>query len=86
MPIIYVLNNCGKKQKQHLKRFIKKNDKNYEIIENIYKIIKEEGGLIYTENKIKKLKEKTFSLIEKLSLNNKQEIQNILNSVINRNI
>ena len=84
MPIIYVLQNSKTKKKKILKNLLKKDNKNYEIIENIYKIIIEEGGISYTENKISSLKEKTFILINKLSLNNKDEIKNIINLIINR--
>ena len=84
LPIIYVLENSKTKKKKILKNLLKKDNKNYEIIENIYKIIIEEGGISYTENKISSLKEKTFILINKLSLNNKDEIKNIINLIINR--
>ena len=84
LPIIYVLQNSKTKKKKILKNLLKKDNKNYEIIENIYKIIIEEGGISYTENKISSLKEKTFILINKLSLNNKDEIKNIINLIINR--
>ena len=55
MPIIYVLQNSKTKKKKILKNLLKKDNKNYEIIENIYKIIIEEGGISYTENKISSL-------------------------------
>ena len=86
LPIIHVLHNSSFKIKRQLKGLLKKDDKNYEIIENIYKIITEEGGIKYSENKIIELQEETCILINQLSLNNKAEIREMIKYISKRKI
>ena len=63
LPLIHVLNNCAKKDKDWLINSIKKHNKDKKRVKEVIAFVKNNNGLLYAENKMIQFQEEALSLL-----------------------
>ena len=85
LPLIYTLNKVDKKTKKFIINTIKKDSKNQIKITEIINIVKDEGGLIYAEEKMKTYYKKGIEILNKLKQNDAvKSLHLLMDYVVNR--
>ena len=64
LPLIYVLNNCTKKEKDWLINSIKNHNKDKKRVREVIAFVKNQNGLAYAEDKMVQFQQEALSLIE----------------------
>ena len=64
LPLIYVLNNCSKKDQDWLINSIKKYNKDKKRVKEVIAFVKEHGGLEYAVTKMKQFQEEALLLLK----------------------
>ena len=67
LPLIYVLNNCTKKEKDWLINSIKNKNKDKKRVREVIAFVKNQNGLAYAEDKMVQFQQEALSLIENFS-------------------
>ncbi len=67
LPLIYVLNNCSKKEKAWLINSIKNHNRNKKRVKEVITFVKEKGGLEYAASKMKSFQDEALELISRYS-------------------
>ncbi|MGG7033748.1 MAG: polyprenyl synthetase family protein [Flavobacterium sp.] len=65
LPLIYVLNNCTSKEKSWLINSIKNHNKDKKRVKEVIAFVKNNGGLLYAENKMVEFQKEALSILEK---------------------
>ena len=65
LPLIYVLNNCSKKEKSWLINSIKNHNKDKKRVKEVIAFVKQQGGLDYAVQKMKQFQQEALLLLEK---------------------
>jgi len=85
LPLIYTLNKVDKKTNKFIINTIKKDSKNQIKITKIINIVKDEGGLIYAEEKMKTYYKKGKEILNKLEQNDAvKSLHLLMDYVVNR--
>ena len=63
LPLIYVLNNCSKKEKKWLINSIKNHNTNKNRVKEIIQFVKDNGGIEYTQNKMREYQQKAITIL-----------------------
>jgi octaprenyl-diphosphate synthase len=63
LPLIHVLNNCAKKEKDWLINSIKNHNKDKKRVREVIAFVKQKNGLEYAENKMRQFKQEALELI-----------------------
>lgn len=61
LPLLYVLNNSDKGERNRILRLIKRKNKNSAVVKDLIQMVTEKGGLIYAEQKMNEFKEKALN-------------------------
>ena len=64
LPLIYVLNNCSKKEKSWLINSIKNHNKDKKRVKEVIAFVKQQGGLDYAVQKMKQFQQEALLLLE----------------------
>ncbi|NNF85451.1 MAG: polyprenyl synthetase family protein, partial [Winogradskyella sp.] len=64
LPLIYVLNNCSKKEKSWLINSVKNHNKDKKRVKEVIQFVKSNGGLDYAIKKMHYYQEKAIKLLE----------------------
>ena len=65
LPLIYVLNNCTKKEKSWLINSVKNHNKDKKRVKEVITFVKNNGGLDYAVSKMKIFQEEALNLLNK---------------------
>ena len=85
LPLIYVLNNCTKKEKNWLINSVKKHNKNKKRVKEVIAFVKDNGGLVYAEEKMHAFKKEALQLLKKYpSSPYKSSLELMVNYVVDR--
>ena len=85
LPLIYVLNNCSKKEHDWLINSIKNHNKDKKRVKEVIAFVKEKGGLDYAVTKMKAFQREALLLLEKYPDSDyKNSLQLMVNYVIER--
>ncbi len=63
LPLIYVLNNCTKKEKSWLINSVKNHNKDKQRVNEVITFVKANGGLDYAVSKMKAFQEEALNLL-----------------------
>ena len=63
LPLIYVLNQCSKKEKHWLINSIKNHNKDKQRVKEVIAFVKSNGGLEYAESKMKQFQEEALQML-----------------------
>jgi octaprenyl-diphosphate synthase len=63
LPLIYVLNNCTKKEKSWLINSVKNHNKDRKRVNEVIAFVKDKGGLDYAVSKMKAFQEEALTLL-----------------------
>tara|TARA_B110000438_G_scaffold64570_1_gene65085 strand:+ start:5436 stop:6410 length:975 start_codon:yes stop_codon:yes gene_type:complete len=86
LPLIYTINKVDKKNKNYIINAIKNDSKNSGKIEKIIKLVKDNNGLKYAENKMNIYYHEALSILEGFPENEaKKSLSHLLEYVIKRN-
>ena len=86
LPLIYVLNQCSKKEKSWLINSIKNHNKDYKRVKEVIAFVKDNGGLEYAVSKMKLFQEQALKLLEPFPESPyKKSLILMVNYVIERN-
>ena len=86
LPLIYVLNNCSKKEQSWLINSIKNHNKNPKRVKEVIAFVKSQGGLEYAVSKMKSFQEEAIKLIGHYPESEyKKALLLMVNYVIDRN-
>ena len=64
LPLIHVLNNCSKKEKNWLISSVKKHNKEKKRVKEVIAFVKKNGGLSYAEEKMYAFKEEALAILD----------------------
>jgi len=64
LPLIYVLNNCSKKEQNWLINSIKNHNKDKKRVKEVIAFVKNNGGLIYAVEKMKQFQQEALQLLD----------------------
>jgi octaprenyl-diphosphate synthase len=64
LPLIYTLNNCSKKERKWLINSVKNHNKNKVRVKEVIEFVKENGGIEYTETKMKEYQEAAMRILD----------------------
>jgi len=85
LPLIYVLNNVSKKEKNWLINSIKNHNKDKKRVDKVIHFVKEKGGLDYAVSKMKFFQEKALIILENYPESEyKKSLELMVNYVIER--
>ena len=86
LPLIYVLNNCSKKEHDWLINSIKNHNKDAKRVKEVIAFVKKKGGLDYAVSKMKQFQKEALELIERYPKSEyKDALILMVNYVIDRN-
>jgi len=63
LPLIYVLNNCSKKEKKWLINSIKNHNTDKKRVKEVIQFVKDNGGIEYTQNKMREHQQKAITIL-----------------------
>lgn len=85
LPLIYVLNNCSKKDKNWLINSIKNHNKDSRRIKEVIAFVKDNGGLEYAVDRMKYFQKKALKMLEPYPESQfKNSLELMVNYVIDR--
>ncbi|AUC75313.1 polyprenyl synthetase family protein [Olleya sp. Bg11-27] len=85
LPLIYVLNNCSKKDKKWLINSVKNHNKDRKRVNQIIDFVKQNGGLDYAVSKMKTFQEEALLLLKGFPKSEyKDSLELMVNYVIER--
>jgi octaprenyl-diphosphate synthase len=85
LPLIYVLNNCDKKQKKWLINSIKNHNKDRKRVQEVINFVKDNGGLDYAVTKMKAFQEEALQILQQFPDSEyRQSLELMVNYVIER--
>lgn len=85
LPLIYVLNNCSKKEKSWLINSIKNHNRDKKRVQEVIAFVKENGGLDYAVQKMLQFKEEALQLLGSYPESDyKNSLQLMVNYVVDR--
>ena len=64
LPLIYTLNNCSKKERRWLINSVKNHNKDKERVKEVIEFVKQNGGIEYTETKMKEYQEAAIRILD----------------------
>ncbi len=64
LPLIHTLNNCSKKERRWLINSVKNHNKNKVRVKEVIEFVKQNGGIEYTETKMKEYQEAALSILD----------------------
>jgi octaprenyl-diphosphate synthase len=85
LPLIHVLNNCSKKEKDWLINSIKNHNKDKKRVRAVIDFVKQQNGLVYAEDKMIQFQQEALSLIADFEASSyKEALTLMVNYVIER--
>ncbi|QIJ88369.1 Hexaprenyl diphosphate synthase (farnesyl-diphosphate specific) [Mesoflavibacter sp. HG96] len=85
LPLIYVLNNCSKKDKNWLINSVKNHNKDKKRVNQVIEFVKENGGLEYAVSKMKSFQKDALNILETFPESDyKASLKLMVNYVIER--
>lgn len=85
LPLIYVLNNCSKKDKNWLINSVKNHNKDKKRVNQVIEFVKENGGLDYAVSKMKSFQIEALNILETFPESDyKASLKLMVNYVIER--
>jgi octaprenyl-diphosphate synthase len=85
LPLIYVLNNCSKKDKKWLINSVKNHNKDRKRVNQVIDFVKQNGGLDYAVSKMKTFQEEALLLLKVFPKSEyKDSLELMVNYVIER--
>jgi len=85
LPLIYVLNNCSKKDKNWLINSVKNHNKDKKRVNQVIEFVKENGGLDYAVSKMKSFQKEALNILETFPESDyKASLKLMVNYVIER--
>ena len=85
LPLIYTLRNCEKKQKKFIIQTVKNHNTNIDRVSKVLEIVKKNGGINYTVEKMKTYQEEALSLLKTFDDNeSRKSLELLVNFVIER--
>jgi octaprenyl-diphosphate synthase len=85
LPLIYTLNNCSKKERRWLINSVKNHNKNKVRVKEVIEFVKQNGGIEYTETKMKEYQEAALSILDSYPQSPfKESLMAMVNYVIDR--
>ena len=85
LPLIYTLRNCDRKQKKFIIQTVKKHNTNSDRVSKVLEIVKKNGGINYTVEKMKIYQEEALSLLKTFDDNeSRKSLELLVNFVIER--
>ncbi|PIB38490.1 polyprenyl synthetase family protein [Maribacter sp. 4G9] len=85
LPLIYVLNNCSKKEKNWLINSVKNHNKNKKRVKEVIAFVKEVGGLEYAVAKMLQFKDEALSLLHQYPKSDyRDSLELMVNYVVER--
>jgi octaprenyl-diphosphate synthase len=85
LPLIHVLNNCSKKEKDWLINAIKNHNKDKKRVRAVIDFVKQQNGLVYAEDKMIQFQQEALSLIADFEASSyKEALTLMVNYVIER--
>ncbi len=85
LPLIYTLNNCSKKERRWLINSVKNHNKNKVRVKEVIEFVKKNGGIEYTETKMKEYQEAAVSILDTYPQSAfKESLLTMVNYVIDR--
>ena len=86
LPLIYVINQCSKKEKRWLINSVKNHNKNSKRVNEVINFVKQNGGLDYAVSKMKSFQQEALELLEPFPESiYKKSLILMVNYVIERN-
>ncbi len=64
LPLIYALNNCGKKEQKWLINSVKNHNRDKQRVKEVIAFVKEKGGLSYAETKMHEFKDRALEILD----------------------
>ncbi|MFI8603184.1 polyprenyl synthetase family protein [Cellulophaga baltica] len=87
LPLIYVLNNCSKKEKKWVINSIKNYNKDKKRVKEVINFVKDNGGLDYAVTKMLEFKDQALAILETYPDSDyKNSLQLMVNYVVDRKI
>nr|WP_205692104.1 polyprenyl synthetase family protein [Cellulophaga sp. E16_2] len=87
LPLIYVLNNCSKKEKKWVINSIKNHNKDKKRVKEVINFVKDNGGLEYAVTKMLEFKDQALTILETYPDSDyKNSLQLMVNYVVDRKI
>jgi octaprenyl-diphosphate synthase len=85
LPLIYVLNNCSKKDKKWLINSVKNHNTDRKRVNQVIQFVKDNGGLDYAVSKMKAFQEEALLLLNSFPKSEyKDSLELMVNYVIER--
>ena len=85
LPLIYTLRNCERKQKKFIIQTVKNHNTNIDRVSKVLEIVKKNGGINYTVEKMKTYQEEALSLLKTFDDNeSRKSLELLVNFVIER--
>jgi octaprenyl-diphosphate synthase len=85
LPLIYTLNNCSKKERRWLINSVKNHNKNKVRVKEVIEFVKQNGGIEYTETKMKEYQEAALGILDSYPQSPyKESLMTMVNYVIDR--
>ena len=85
LPLIYTLNNCSKKERRWLINSVKNHNKNKVRVKEVIEFVKQNGGIEYTETKMKEYQDAALSILDTYPESPfKESLMTMVNYVIDR--
>jgi len=85
LPLIYTLNHCSKKERKWLINSVKNHNKNKDRVKEVIEFVKQNGGIEYTEAKMKEYQLAAIKILEEYPTSPyKASLLTMVNYVIDR--
>ena len=85
LPLIYTLNNCSKKERRWLINSVKNHNKNKVRVKEVIEFVKQNGGIQYTETKMKEYQKAALNILDAYPESPfKESLMTMVNYVIDR--
>ena len=85
LPLIYTLNNCSKKERRWLINSVKNHNKNKVRVKEVIEFVKQNGGIEYTETKMKEYQIAALAILNSYPNSPyKESLLSMVNYVIDR--
>lgn len=85
LPLIYVLNNCSKKERKWLINSVKRHNKDKQRVKEVISFVKDNGGLDYAVKKMKQFQDQALNILKDYPESEfKTSLELMVNYVIDR--
>jgi octaprenyl-diphosphate synthase len=86
LPLIYALNQCSKSEKKWMINVVKNHNTDKVKVRELIQMIKDKGGITYTEKKMEEYKAKAFAILDELpETEAKEGMRDLVNYITERN-